>query len=105
MTIVPALDWLGLGRGSLHEQPARFYHKAAAANEGRLVLWLPVAMAAGIGGYFALPDEPGIVAVAFAFLGLAIWGWRYLAGSRSALATLTAMAVFGMLIAKAHVWT
>ena len=29
-------------------------------NEGRLALWSPVLFAAGIGGYFSMPEEPGI---------------------------------------------
>ena len=29
-------------------------------NEGRLALWSPVLFAAGIGGYFSLPVEPGL---------------------------------------------
>ena len=69
-----------------------------------MILWLPVAMAAGIGAYFALPGEPGVIPAGFACLGLAIWGCCYLAGRRSAAATLSAMALFGMLLAKAHVW-
>jgi predicted membrane metal-binding protein len=105
LAVVAAFYWQGAGRGPLREQAARLYQDAAAANERRLVLWLPVAMAAGIGVYFALPAEPGMVPVGFALLGLAFWIWRHLAGSRSVAATLIAMAVLGMLLAKAHVWT
>jgi competence protein ComEC len=36
----------------------RVVSAVAAAQEGRLLLWCPVALAAGIGVYFALPEEP-----------------------------------------------
>lgn len=51
---------------------------ALAAEEDRYGLWLPVAFAAGAGGYFALPTEPS---------GLAV-----VAGMAAALAMLAAMA-------------
>ena len=104
MRIVAALYRLGADRDTLRQQAGRLYRRAEAANEGRLILWLPVAMAAGIGAYFALPLEPSVIPVGLVFVGLTIWGWCHLAGRRSAAATLTAMALFGMLLAKAHVW-
>jgi competence protein ComEC len=68
-------------------------------EEGTLFLWLPVAMAAGIGVYFALPWEPGAVATAIlvtaAFILLPA-GLRH--GSAAALLTL--LALFGFLTAK-----
>lgn len=36
---------------------------ALAQQRRRLILWLPVAMAAGIGVFFVLPDEPGAAAL------------------------------------------
>jgi competence protein ComEC len=103
LRIVAAFYRLGADRETLREQAALVCRSAAAANEGRLILWLPVAMAAGIGAYFALPLEPGLIPAAFALVGLAIWGCCHVAGRRSAGAALTAMALFGMLLAKAHV--
>jgi competence protein ComEC len=104
LTIIAAFHRLGADRDTLRQQVARLYHRAGAANEGRLTLWLPVAMAAGIGAYFALPVEPGVLPVGFAIVGMVFWGWSQLAGRRSAAATLAAMALFGMLLAKGHVW-
>ena len=53
---------------------------ALAAEEDRHGLWLPVAFAAGAGGYFALPAEPSglaVVAVVAASLAvLAAMAWR-----------------------------
>ncbi len=39
---------------------------AVAAQRERLALWLPVFMACGIGAYFSLPVEPGMLALALA---------------------------------------
>ncbi len=41
---------------------------ALLAQRGALIGWVPVCLACGIGGYFALPEEPGILI----FIGLAI---------------------------------
>ena len=52
---------------------------ALATARGRLLPWVPVAMAFGIGAWFAWPNEPGAGAYAFAGLGLtglALAGWR-----------------------------
>lgn len=43
----------------------REYQALAEAQQGTLVLWMPVALGAGIAGYFAAAQEPGI-----GFLGL-----------------------------------
>ncbi|HKQ95950.1 MAG TPA: DUF4131 domain-containing protein, partial [Aestuariivirgaceae bacterium] len=68
-------------------------------EEGALFLWLPVAMAAGIGVYFALPQEPGPVATAIVVAAALILippGLRH----GSAIALLTLFALFGFLTAK-----
>ncbi len=49
----------------------RLLSRLAAEQEGRLFIWCPVALAAGIGLYFALPQEPGTALAGFiAVLGL-----------------------------------
>ncbi|MFC7703500.1 ComEC/Rec2 family competence protein [Plastorhodobacter daqingensis] len=51
--------------------------QALAEARGNLFPWVPVAFAAGIGGYFALPAEPGLAALAglgtLALVALAHW--------------------------------
>ena len=72
---------------------------ALEGEEGALFLWLPVAMAAGIGVYFALPQEPGPVATAIVVAAALILippGLRH----GSAIALLTLFALFGFLTAK-----
>jgi competence protein ComEC len=67
---------------------------------GSLFLWLPVALAAGIGVYFMLPREPGlaVIAVAGLLLALSLYGcWRRLP---SAFSTLLAALLAGFLLAK-----
>jgi len=54
----------------------------AVAERDRWPLWLPVALGAGAGLYFALPAEPApgagmaALAVGLAAAALAILGWR-----------------------------
>jgi competence protein ComEC len=71
-----------------------------AAEQDRLPLWLPVALAAGIALWFALPWAPwrlaaGAALLALAF-GAALAGWRWPAG-------LAAMALAGLIAAEARV--
>lgn len=71
--------------------------KAAAEQEGRLLLWSPAALAAGSGLYFALPSEPHVaLAVALAGLGLlCLW-----LGRRAGILILAGALVLGFGLAK-----
>lgn len=68
-----------------------------AAQEGRLLLWCPVALAAGIGLYFSLPQEPRLsLALLLAALSLAcLW-----LGRRAPLLLLVGMLALGFSLAK-----
>ncbi len=73
---------------------------ASKREAGQLFLWLPVALAAGIGAYFSLPREPPAAVVVLAALALAALlyaGWRR---QPSAVADLLAAALAGFLLAK-----
>jgi competence protein ComEC len=89
------LSWPRALRGLLKE--------AIVANEGRLVLWLPVAMAAGIGSYFALPAEPGKLAIAAIILLAAASGYRLIRCGPSPWLLILAMTCLGFVSAKIHV--
>lgn len=67
----------------------------AAAERPRLVLWLPVAMAAGVGGYFALHSEPPLwVGAAALACGVALAvALRRFAAARAAAIGLAAAAL------------
>lgn len=73
-----------------------------SAERDRLPLWLPVALAAGIALWFALPWAPWRLAGAAVLLGLAggaaVAGWRWPAGL--ALVALAGMAVVEVRIAS-----
>ena len=83
--------------------PAAWRHQQAAlgamaaAERGRLFLWLPVAMAAGVAWYFALVAEPplwaGPAVLAIGFVAVAL-GRRSALGLPAALAVLAAGAGF-----------
>lgn len=84
---------------------AGFWLRTLEAEQARLVLWLPVLLATGIGVYFVLPDEPErwiapsffTVAVAFGLAGRAVGAVRLLA------AILAAMALgFALAQTRAH---
>src|SRR5689334_662631 len=71
-----------------------------AAERGRLALWLPVALACGILGYFALPREPAADWLWLALPGPVLaWAlgrrWPYLGWA----AGLLAMALLGAALA------
>lgn len=72
---------------------------ARAAQEGRLFLWFPTALAAGICLYFALPAEPGVIlAACLGALGvLLLW-----LGRQTPLLVLTAALILGLALAKAR---
>ena len=71
--------------------------KVAAAQEGRLLLWFPVALAVGAGLYFALPGEPrAALAAALAALGLCcLW-----LGRRAPVLLLAGAVALGFSLAK-----
>lgn len=76
---------------------ARVLHGAAEAQNGRLLLWCPVALAAGIGGYFALPGEPqAVLAASLAAVGLLC----LLLGRRTPVLFLAAAMALGFSLAK-----
>jgi len=75
--------------------------QALAAQRGHLFHWVPVALSLGIGGYFALPAEPGApvlalaAAAGLAFLVLGRRGGEAIAP----LATLAALVLAGLCLA------
>jgi predicted membrane metal-binding protein len=84
------------------EYVRRWIMAGARCNEGRLVLWLPVAMAAGIGSYFALPVEPAMFAVGIALILAAVCGYWLIRSGPSAPGLLLMLALTGFLAAKFH---
>lgn len=63
--------------GGVHASAASWFGEVFAAERDRWLLWLPVAFGAGIGLYFALPEEPPLwlgLALAFGALLAAILG-------------------------------
>lgn len=78
------------------------------AERGRWVLWLPVALGAGIAGYFALADEPGpwcgwlAAAAGPALLLVAGCRRRTPLGPGDALLVALAVAAFGFALAQAR---
>ena len=100
---LPAATTSGLASTPLLQRGRAWAATAYVAARGRLAPWLAVAMAVGIAGYFALPDEPG-----------AAWRWLALAAPLPALllarrhpmaawlAALPAAAVLGAGIAMWH---
>ncbi len=80
--------------------------RAVAAQRGHLLPWAPVCLGAGIGAWFALPEEPGAAAYALlAGLGvLAALGARRLPEDVRPLAGALALMALGALLAglRAH---
>ena len=87
-------------------RPLEAIGRAVAAQRGALLCWAPICLAAGIGGYFALPREPGAAAwlAALAGLALAAWGGRRLPEDFRPLAGALALALLGAMLAglRAH---
>ncbi len=90
-------------------RPLEAIGRAVAAQRGALLCWAPLFLAAGIGGYFALPAEPGpaawgLIGGALALLGA--FGWRIGEDFRP-LAGALALVLFGALLAgaRAHLLT
>ncbi len=77
---------------------------ACQSLRGHRLPWLAVALATGVGTYFALPSEPGAstaAALASVALALAALAWRARAGA-GFLAAMLAVAIVGILIAQAR---
>lgn len=68
---------------------------------GEVVLWAPIALACGIGGYFLLPVEPGAgqIALAVALAGAGLLVWARGPGPAKFLAALVALTAIGLLAA------
>jgi competence protein ComEC len=83
---------------ALRARAANSLGGVAAAQQGRLALWCPAALAAGIGLYFALPGEPALaLAVVLAVLGLCCaWAGR----GRVPVLILAGVAALGFSLAK-----
>jgi competence protein ComEC len=73
---------------------------ARLKNDGRLVLWLPVGLAIGIAGYFALPIEPSVFGVGLLVLIAVACGSILIRGRSSPPAKLVLLAIAGFLAAK-----
>src|SRR5258707_2902562 len=52
------------------------------AERDQLPLWLPVALASGIAGWFVLPDQTAWTAALVAALGIAVAGLTFAGGRR-----------------------
>jgi len=91
------------GRTSRLAAIGAWFSEAARHNEGRLFLWLPVAMAAGIGVYFSLPREPGYGAGIFILLLGGICAHRLFRAGPTALPVLLGMVLLGFGAAKIQV--
>lgn len=75
--------------------------RAAEAQRGRALLWWPAGLAAGIGLYFALPQEPALpLSLGLAVLGLALAAFRRVAPLLFLLAALTLGFAFAALRAQ-----
>ncbi len=79
---------------------------AVEAQRGHLFVWAPVALSAGIGGYFALPREPAVWLLALAGCGtaaLALLTWR-IAPRAAPFALAAALVLAGLALAglRAH---
>lgn len=78
--------------------------QALAMQRGHLFPWVPVTMALGIGGYFALPVEPGLPLYlgAAALMGIAVLAAVVLDETIAPLALLLALVMGGFLVAGAR---
>jgi len=63
-------------RRSVAARLAAFAREGFAAEQERWFLWTPVALAAGVAAYFALPREPSLIALSGLVLFLAACAWR-----------------------------
>lgn len=93
VSVSPDVSAPGVAPAPVH----RLWSRLTEAQEGRLFIWCPVALAAGMGVYFALPQEPGSVLAGFiALLGLCcLW-----LGRRAPLLLLVGVLALGFSITK-----
>ncbi|HYN00746.1 MAG TPA: hypothetical protein VET25_13440, partial [Aestuariivirgaceae bacterium] len=84
MAVATEFDFVVARRADAWPQTiGNWIEKVVRSNEGRLFLWLPVAMAGGIGNYFSLPVEPGALALGAIFLLAGACGYCLIRGSLS----------------------
>lgn len=96
---VPAVSD-GAGTRLRHRDPLADLAQALTADRARWPLWLPVALAVGIGGYFALPWEPPLPAVLAApVVGAALAWWGRTRDGPYWLALLLLFATLGVAVA------
>lgn len=74
--------------------------EAIRQQRDRWFLWAPIALSAGIGGYFALPIEPQWPVFGLCALGLAALSAAALAGRFQPLSLFLALIVAGVLLGK-----
>lgn len=103
MAVATEFDFVVARRADAWPQTiGNWIEKVVRSNEGRLFLWLPVAMAAGIGSYFTLPVEPAALALGAILLLAGACGYCLIRGSSSPALLLLSMALAGFLAAKFH---
>ena len=93
---VATLDDAGAAEGPRTARLTDWLRQAATAQRGRSFLWYAPALAAGIGVYFALTDEPGLLllVVIAAFATLLLW-----LGRATAMVMLSGMVLWGFALA------
>jgi competence protein ComEC len=92
-----------LGGWTARLRAREWLSQAFRLNEGRLFLWLPVAMSAGIGLYFSLPGEPGHSAVISILLLGAICCYHLIRSGPAAPCVIFGMVLLGFAAAKIQV--
>lgn len=95
-----------MGHAGVEQTPraawtAGAFRASLAAQQGRTFLWSAPALSIGIGIYFSLPDEPGLLLLAIAAtLGVAfVW-----IGRSAGLLLLTGLVLCGFALAGAQSW-
>lgn len=92
----PAVPSLGLAMARLWSLSAA----AVASQTDRWFLWAPVWLAAGIGGYFALPVEPHLAVFVAAGVGITGLALLALGGRSPPLSLFLAVVLAGFVLAK-----
>jgi competence protein ComEC len=77
--------------------------RAFRQNEGRLLLWLPVAMSVGVGLYFSLPSEPGYGVGIFILLLGTMCSYRLFRNGPASPLVIFTMVLLGFAAAKLQV--
>ncbi|MGH6854290.1 MAG: hypothetical protein ACREDN_02605 [Aestuariivirga sp.] len=95
-----AETWGNTVKVSRKADPRDWIRAAAEAQQGRVMLWAPVALTIGIWSYFGLASEPSWIFLApFAAAGALLF---WMSRTRRPLA-LAALAIAGCVLAKAKV--